>query len=352
MAEHAGGFVQTVLGPVRPESLGPTLPHEHLIKDSVLEDLPQFEPASERHGWDLPITLENAYDVRRNWNFYRTNIRLTSVEDAAEAAAIYASHGGGCIVDVTSNGLCRDPQALARVSRMSRVHVVMGGSWYVYQYHPSWIADASEEELTEIIVREYREGTDVDRSIKPGIIGEVGLSWPVHPDEEKVLRASARAQVETGLALTIHPGRDPEAPMQAVRIVEEAGGDVSRTVIDHLDRTIDDVAKLIELAKTGCYLEFDLFGLESAYYPWSEIDMPNDAGRVKFMVALADAGYLGRLLASHDVDMKARLRKYGGEGYEHLLAHVVPIMHKKGFTDGDVHTVLTRNPTEMLTIAA
>jgi phosphotriesterase-related protein len=325
---------------------------EHLIKDSVLVDIPQFEPASERHAWDQPITLENAYDVRRNWNFYKTNLQLTSVEDAAEAARIYASHGGGCIVDVTSGGLCRDPRALARVSRMSGVHVVMGGSWYVHEYHPAWLADASEEELAEIIIREFREGTEVDRAIKPGIIGEVGLTWPVHPDERKVLRASARAQVETGLALSIHPGRHPDAPIEAVRIVEEAGGDVSRTVICHLDRTIDDIEKLIELAGTGCYLEFDLFGLESAYYPWSDIDMPNDAIRVNFMVGLAEAGFLRRLLASHDVDMKARLRRYGGEGYEHLLAHVVPIMHKKGFDDDDVHTLLTKNPAEMLAIAA
>ena len=36
------GFVQTVLGPVKPESLGLTLPHEH-----VLIDMTKAEPSAE-----------------------------------------------------------------------------------------------------------------------------------------------------------------------------------------------------------------------------------------------------------------------------------------------------------------
>ena len=33
-------------------------------------------------------------------------------------------------------------------------------------------------------------------------------------------------------------------------------------VMSHLDRTIFDDSKLLELARRGCYLEYDFFGLE------------------------------------------------------------------------------------------
>ena len=55
-----------------------------------------------------------------------------------------------------------------------------------------------------MILNEIKFGVD-DTGIKPGIIGEIGLdkSW-VEGDEERVLRAAARAQIESGLAITTH----------------------------------------------------------------------------------------------------------------------------------------------------
>jgi phosphotriesterase-related protein len=46
-----------------------------------------------------------------------------------------------------------------------------------------------------------------------------------------------------------------------------------------------------ELATTGCYLEFDLFGQESSFYPMAPIDIPNDATRIGYLRALSDAGF-------------------------------------------------------------
>jgi phosphotriesterase-related protein len=54
-------------------------------------------------------------------------------------------------------------------------------------------------------------------------------------NEKKVLRATATAQTETGAPVIIHPGRHPIAPAEAIRILQEAGGDVSKTVMSHLD---------------------------------------------------------------------------------------------------------------------
>lgn len=46
-------------------------------------------------------------------------------------------------------------------------------------------------------------------------------------------------------------------------------------------RTIFDKNKLLEFAKLGCYLEYDLFGTEFLHYQFHpDIDMPNDNERI------------------------------------------------------------------------
>jgi len=49
-------------------------------------------------------------------------------------------------------------------------------------------------------------------------------------------------------------------------VLEAAGADISHTVMSHLDRTIFDKEQLLQLAKRGSYLEYDLFGIECSHY--------------------------------------------------------------------------------------
>lgn len=47
-------------------------------------------------------------------------------------------------------------------------------------------------------------------------------------------------------------------------------------------RTIFDGGELLEFAKLGSYLEYDLFGTEMLNYPYAaEVDMPSDSQRVQ-----------------------------------------------------------------------
>ena len=68
---------------------------------------------------------------------------------AAEEAGEFYKAGGSTIVDVTSIGIGRDPQALLRISRASGLNVVMGGGHYVYLTHGENIHKATVEELAE-----------------------------------------------------------------------------------------------------------------------------------------------------------------------------------------------------------
>lgn len=335
------GLIQTVLGSIRPEELGVTLAHEHLLLD--------IQPPEKRDEPGFPITLENVGYIRRHWDRNRDNRRLKSEADAIEEMRGFKAAGGSAVVEVSSIGLDRDPEGLRRISEASGVHVIMGASYYVHNYHPPEVEDLSEDALTECIVAELTHGVG-ETGIVPGIIGEVGLAWPVHPREARVLRASARAQRATGAALMIHPGRDAAAPLDAVQRATAAGGDPERTIVAHVDGRVFDRDAMQALAATGCYVEFDLFGQESSYYPLAPIDMPNDATRVDHLRALMDAGYAERLLVAQDICKKHSLKRYGGEGYSHILDNVVPLMQRKGWSEAEINTVLVDNPARVLTL--
>jgi phosphotriesterase-related protein len=185
--------------------------------------------------------------------------------------------------------------------------------------------------------------------VRPGIIGEIAVGWPPHPDEDKVVRAAAAAQTATGVALLVQPGHASEAPIAAIETVRSAGGDPERTIAAHLDRTLFTVEAMLDLAATGCYLAFDFFGQEASRP--NSVNFPNDAGRIDYLIALIEAGYSRQLLISVDAYMKTRLTKYGGDGYAHILDNVIPLMHAKGMSDGDIRTIVVENPMRVLTIA-
>lgn len=337
---HLSGNVQTVLGPINPTAMGQTLTHEHLLLD--------ISAPETRNDPGEPITLENSGRFRRHAGLNPFNLRLTSEAEATEEMRHFKAAGGGTIVEATSMGLCRDPEGLRRIAQASGVHVVMGASYYVHNYHPPEVASMTEADITDVIVRDVTEGVG-DTGIKAGLIGEVGLFWPMHTDEIKVLRASARAQQETGAPLMIHPGRDTAAPLEAMRIVHEAGGDAHRTIMAHIDRTLFSLESMVALARTGCYLEFDLFGKESSFYPLAPIDMPNDAMRIDHLMRLIEAGYRDQLVIAHDICFKTCLMKYGGDGYEHILKNVVPVMRRKGMSEDDISAILVHNPARIMT---
>jgi phosphotriesterase-related protein len=351
--------VRTVLGDVEPEALGHTQPHEHVLSDMSAIIQPwglrpvaggeggKELPASVRGRITEPVRLDN-YDWIKRTVFNLDNLRLLSEQDATEELVLYRSAGGGAVVDSTPVGLGRDPLGLARVSRGSGVHIVMGSGYYVRDYHPPGLAEATVDAITMEIVTDVRAGVG-DTGVKAGLIGEIGLSWPVHPAEEKVLRAACRAQVETGAPLQIHPGRHPEAPMRAVRTVLDAGGDPARVIMSHLDRTLWTADDLLELARTGCDLELDLFGQESSYYAFNpDARRPNDRTRVEWLQTLMEAGFGDRLLIAQDICQKVYLRRYGGPGYTHILDSALPLMRRMGMQETEIDALTVANPATAL----
>ena len=340
------GQVQTVLGAVAPESLGITLMHEHLLID--LRRL-FVEPAcaEERALAHAPVGLGNLSWATMNWRHCRDNLVLEDQELAIREAMRFRRAGGGTIVDVTSIGLGRSPLKLREISRRTGLHVVMGASYYHAFFHPPGTAGRDEEELCDEIVADIVAGAE-GTGICAGIIGEVGCSWPLDPAEERVLRASARAQRRTGAPITIHPGLHVDSPLQIMEILRSSGAEAEGVIMGHVERTGLSHDQTLALAGAGCYLEFDWFGEVRPTYPHGIIDVPSDGERLDRIGALVARGYGKRVVVSQDVAFKTRLAAFGGPGYAHVPRYVQPWMRAKGFAEQVIEDILIGNPAQAL----
>ena len=343
------GLIQTVLGPVRPSDLGATTTHEHLHIDFSFMYRPAQDSPSQELA-DAPLFLENLGWVRRNYYSNRSNLQLMDVDTTISEVRKYRAVGGGAIVDATTTQFGRKPDTLARISRESGVHIIMGSGYYVASVHPEDMDERSSEDLAREIIGDICEGVE-GSGVKAGIIGEVGCTWPLAPNERKSLSAAAIAQKETGAAILIHPGRHPDAPLEILELLANGGADVSRVIMGHLDRTVFESDALLSIAASGCYLEWDLFGNEGSYYPLAEIDMPSDAQRLDYIKRVADAGYSDKIVIGQDIATKHRLVKYGGHGYGHILENIVPRMRRKGFSEDVIRAITVGNPARILAFA-
>jgi phosphotriesterase-related protein len=339
--------VRTVLGDVDARDLGVTMTHEHLLVDFRYLFVEPADPPTRALAY-APIALEHHGWLRFNWNRNYENLSLLDVDLAVTELGRFARAGGRSVVDATSLGIGRDPAGLARIARESGLHVIMGSGHYLKETHPADMTGRPLEAIAEEIERDVTTGAG-DSGVRAGIIGEIGCSWPWHPNEQKALQAAVIAQARTGAPLVIHPPRHEPAPMEIVRAVRSWGGDPARTIMCHIDRTFHDLRALGELAATGIYLELDLFGHELSHYPFDPRGyMPSDGQRVDQVVWLLDQGYGARILLSHDICFKHRLARYGGHGWDHLLINAVPRMQRRGITERQITQMLVDNPAQAL----
>jgi phosphotriesterase-related protein len=341
------GNVITVTGPVPASQLGPTLTHEHLLIDFRVVFKEPDDPA-DRAIARQKVTLENLGWVRFNWVSSRDNLLLDDEPLATKEARAYREAGGGTIVDATTIGIGRNPEALARIASATGLNIVMGSGFYVEASHPDGYAARTVEDVASQMIEELSVGVG-DSGIRCGIIGELGCSWPWTAAEKKTVDAAVEAQKETGAAILIHPGRNERAPLEILNRMHSQGADLSRTIMGHIERTIFDPAILSETAESGAYMEFDLFGHDSPYYPLApETYMPGDHQRIDQIASLIDQRYGDRIVVAHDVCSKHRLKAYGGHGWDHILRRMRPWMAARGVPGGEFDRMLMDNPARVL----
>ena len=340
-------YIETVLGPISPEELGVTMMHEHLIWDQSFYQAPIDPNTPEGVFLNSRIVPENMHKIRLyNLHGHRQCAKQMNQEEAAEEVMYLRNAGGKALVDCSCLGIERDPLVEKYVSQKTGLHIIMSTGLYSRGSCPE-VETLSCEEKTTLFIKELTEGVD-GTEIKAGVIGEIGVN-DFSEYEQQTLAAAARAQAVTGAAILIHQPGLRKIGHDILDILEENGGNISKTVLCHCDPLCEDIHYLERLMQRGANLSFDQFGLEAHIGGRNGgIWLPRDIDRIRAIVRFCELGYSRQLVLSQDLCFQICYRKYGGGGYAHVLEDIVPIMRSEGIREKAIQHMLVSNPARIL----
>lgn len=336
--------VVTVTGLVASTELGTCLSHEH-----ILNDVTSWWHRTESLGLDpdefarKKVGIDDVWDLRHDPFGNLDNCRLDDLEVAVEEVTRFAALGGRTIIEATGMSIGRDLAGLHSVSERSGVQIVAGTGFYLEASQPAEIASGTVDRLAELILADIRDG---ENGVRPGIIGEIGVSDRFTEAERRSLRAACLAQRETGLPMQVHLPAWFRLGDDVLDLVEGMGVAPSAVVLCHMNPSGPDPDYQRRLAKRGAWLQYDMVGAE-LYYADQGVQCTSDEQDAANIAALVRGGFGDRLLVSSDIFLKSLLRRYGGPGYGHVLQYFVPRLERHGLSANDVEQLLARNPRSL-----
>lgn len=314
--------VETVLGPVDPADLGVTLAHEHVF---VLTADSQQQWQSHQQEWDEESRVADAVS------------RLQALVDS----------GVRTIVDPTVDGLGRNIPRIVRINaQVPGLNILVATGVYTYTDVPSYFAHRGPavlpdlpEPMVDLFVADITkgiQGTDVKAAFLKCAIDHHGLT----PGVERVMRACAKAQLQTGVPLMVHTHPGSKTGLEVRRVLTEEGVAPSSVLLAHSGDT-SDADHLQELAEAGFLLGMDRFGID--------LELPH-ASRVGIVAEMCTRGFAGSMVLAQDAacyidwiqpDLMPMLPDWN---YLHVQADVVPALLELGVTQEQVDAMLIANP--------
>jgi len=295
----------TTEGPVVAEGLGIILPHEHIFTDLR-------GPTTRAYG------EADTADVVR--------VMAPLLEEARQK-------GVGLLIECSSIGVGRNVSIIAQVAKESGLPVVVPtGVYGRANFAPPEHRNMSEDELTELFIKEIREGID-GTGIKAGFIKIATDNRPLTALEEKFLRAAGRAASETGAAVASHTPRGSNATRQA-DILESISPAVRFIWVHAQNESNRGLHR--QLAGRGVFIEFDSLG-------WNP---GQDSTFITAIKELLAAGYGEQILLSHDAGWYQPGEQNGGtqKPYTYLIETFIPKLRNSGIDDEAIRMITETNP--------
>ena len=256
-------------------------------------------------------------------------------ETVAEFKKLY-EYGVRRIVDMTNDGMGRNPEYVSNVEKESGIQIVHSTGFYKEPFLPERVYGQTVQEMADWMIGEIRNG--IDGGARPGMIGEIGTSKNTMTEtEKKVFDASVIAAKETGLPIYTHTTLGTYAPEQAAYF-KATGLPLDRIVLGHIDLS-GDLDYIRRVLDTGICIGFDTVG-KNNYFP--------DAKRVEFLLALEAEGRLDQIVLSEDLTRKSHLKYKGGIGYCYLFETFIPMVKEAGLKQESLDKMLIHNPARIL----
>jgi phosphotriesterase-related protein len=318
--------IPSVTGETDTSDLGPTLMHEHFFVVT-----PEVRQNFIGDNWDEAVEMARA---------------VARIQVAVEA-------GVRTIVDVTPLGLGRYIPRIQQLAAQVDVNIVVATGLFTHDLLPFYwqrrpVLDGERDLLTDLFVRDITVGI-ADTGVRAAII-KCSTHDGVSADQERLLRAAARAHRETGAPITTHTNGAHGNEQQDIFASE--GVDLTRVIIGHSDLS-QDFDYVRSIMDRGSFVGLDTFGLE--YLP-PMFELPFQQ-RVDFVVRLCEAGYADRMLLSHDSATYSDC--FGptwidqpNSHYAHIHLDVLPALRERAVPKTDITTMTVDNPRRVFENAA
>lgn len=148
----ASGQIQTVLGPIPPSALGRTLTHEHIKMDyKCCLRSPWRESDADKMA-NSEFTMANLGWIQQNPYSHKLNLALGDepFDDIMAELNYFKQEGGQSIVEVTTVGIVRDVEYLAKAASATGLNIIAGTGYYLDSTLPAEVKSSSVEELSKV----------------------------------------------------------------------------------------------------------------------------------------------------------------------------------------------------------
>jgi phosphotriesterase-related protein len=316
-------LIHTVTGPIRPDQLGLTLVHEHLLIGFP--------------GWFMDAVAPP---------FKRAEALARAVDKLQELRGL----GVRTFVDPCPSDLGRDVEFMAECAQRSGMQIICATGAYKEDQGITYTFGAmTVEQIEEVYVRELTEGVGAT-GIRPGIVKCATGAHGVSAYEQKLLTAGGRAAAKVGCPVLTHTD-EARMGQEQIAALTAAGVPAHRILVGHCDGR-DDHDYHKGLADRGAYVGFDRFGIE--YFLKDEL-------RIAAVMKMVRAGYTRSICLSHDATCGAWLGRPSFDGKQilppellaqvmpnweptHLFKRILPKMRELGLTQADIDTIFVDNP--------
>jgi phosphotriesterase-related protein len=197
---------------------------------------------------------------------------------------------------------------------------------------PQWAHEASEDALYEWMLGELTdeiEGSGVQAAWIKLSAGDRGIT----ESETKILRAAARAGVETGAVIGSHTQRGRVVRDQ-LDILEEMGYTPQRFIWIHAQSDTMDLN--LEMARRGAWIEYDAIGGQGR----------GDAFWIDRITRMLEAGLGEQVMLSHDRGWYDPGKPGGGtpRPFTYISERFLPQLQAAGVDEATIQLLTADNP--------